>query len=168
MRERQLDLLDALALGEGGDLAAEPHAGAAALLVHHLHVGPAHPGHQPRPERLQDGLLRREARRHVSVALPARAAVVDLRSREEALLDSFVLPDQPLNARHLDDVDPDADPEAGYFHLAPAGGAARRLLTYPLADAGRSPASLARPVKTASPSAWGTSGAFSQGLTGSS
>ena len=74
-----------------------------------LDVGPAHALADARAERLQHGLLRGEAARHVLVRTALAEAVVPLALREQHVDDAGVLGDEAFHPADADDVH--ADPE---------------------------------------------------------
>src|SRR2546422_786211 len=93
----------------------EHEDGRLASLAPHLELAPAHAEPEPRAERLESGLLGREARGKVRHRIAPGAAVRDLRLGEDTLQEP-VPPavDHVAHARDVDEVDADAvDPHAG-------------------------------------------------------
>src|SRR2546430_2534491 len=93
----------------------EHEGGRLASLAPHLELAPAHAEPEPRAERLESGLLGREARGEVRHRIAPGAAVRDLRLGEDTLQEP-VPPavDHVAHARDVDEVDADAvDPHAG-------------------------------------------------------
>src|SRR5205809_5179952 len=93
----------------------EHEGGRLASLAPHLELAPAHAEPEPRAERLETGLLGREARGEVRHRIAPGAAVRDLRLGEDTLQEP-VPPavDHVAHARDVDEVDADAvDPHAG-------------------------------------------------------
>src|SRR5438128_2227846 len=93
----------------------EHEGGRLASLAPHLELAPAHAEPEPRAERLESGLLGREARGEVRHRIAPGAAVRDLRLGEDTLQEP-VPPavDHVAHAWDVDEVDADAvDPHAG-------------------------------------------------------
>ena len=105
-------LADALRPGEGRRPPVQLDPGPAGTVAQDLDVGPAQAlARAPVPIAFEHGLLGGEPRRQMLVRPGPPRAVLELAGREDLVLDAGVLPQEPRDAFHRQDVD--ADPDAG-------------------------------------------------------